>query len=172
MKVNEFDLEFEKAIRFLVKHTPMAVEGVKKAMVPHDIRVGVYLFNNNYSKDIVLAGILHDTIEFTDVNKELLVENFGEKVTKIIVANSKDRSIKDSDKRIEELVKRCCEDSYEALIVKIADTIDSFNHYTKTDNKNEIDYCIKNAQAVLKYKPESFNDDILEELESWLNKTK
>ena len=172
MSVIEFDIEFEKAIRFLIKYAPVSDENTKKAMVSHDIRVGIYLFNHNYSKDIVLAGILHDTIEFTKVDKELLKENFGERVSRLVSANSKNRSIKDSDKRIEELVKRCAENSDEAFIIKIADTIDSFNHYTKTDNKGEIDYCAKNAQAIFKYKPANFNDNILDELDKWLGKVK
>ena len=52
------DLEFEKAIRLLTKHAPISDEKSRKPMLPHDIRVGVYLYENGYSRDIVLAGMI------------------------------------------------------------------------------------------------------------------
>lgn len=166
-----FDTEFEKAIRFLVKYAPMVNENTKKAMVPHDIRVGVYLFEKGYPKDIVLAGILHDTIEFTEVDEQMLIDEFGENVARLVKANSKDRSITNSDERIDELAKRCAQYGKCALIVKAADTIDSFKHYTKINNKKGLDYCIKNVQTVFKYIDKDCDDPIFDELKEWLNKT-
>ncbi len=167
-----FDVQFEKAVRFLIKYAPVSDESTKKSMVPHDIRVGVYLFNHGYSKDIVLAGILHDTIEFTEVTEKMLKDEFGDVVTKLVLANSKDRSIKNSDERIDELVKRCSENGKDSLIIKAVDTIDSYIHYTKTNNVGELDYCKKNALAVFKYMPVDCEDLVFDVLREWLEKQK
>jgi len=169
MNQTTFENQAKKAISFLIKHAPVTDKNTKKALVPHDIRVGRYLFENNYSKDIVLAGILHDTIEFTKVSEQMLKDEFGEEVAKLVSANSKDRSIIDSDARIDELVKRCAKNGKNALIIKVTDTMDSFKHYTKINNKSELDYCKKNAEAIFKYMPKDCEDAIFDELKKWLS---
>ncbi len=62
---NSLSLKFEKAIRLIAKHFPISVETSRKPRVFHVIRVGVYLYDHNYSEDIVLGGLLHDTIEWS-----------------------------------------------------------------------------------------------------------
>ena len=161
------DVEFEKAVRFLAQHMPVSVEGSRKPVLFHDIRVGVYLYANNYGRDIVLAGILHDALEWSEITAEMLISEFGENIVRLVKACSKDRSIKDSDERIEELIRRCAGEGKEALIVKIADTLDSFKHYTATKNEAELEYCRKNAEAILKYLPADLSDPILDELKKW-----
>ncbi|MFA6159590.1 MAG: HD domain-containing protein [Parcubacteria group bacterium] len=163
MKIS-IDIEFEKAVRILAKYLPMSEENSRKPILFHDIRVGVYLYENNYSREIILAGVLHDALEFSEITQDLFKKEFGEEVLKLIKANSKDRTIKDSDERIEELIKRCAETGEEALIVKTADTLDSFKHYTATKNQSELEYCRKTISAIFKYKPESFKDPIFEKL--------
>jgi guanosine-3',5'-bis(diphosphate) 3'-pyrophosphohydrolase len=162
------DMEFEKAVRFLTEHLQVSEEGSRKPVLFHDIRVGMHLYEKNYSRDVVLAGLLHDTLEWSSVTQDLLEKEFGENILKLVKANTKDRSIADGDERIEELAKRAAECSKEALIVRSADTLDSFKHYTKTQNKAELDYCHKNAEAILKYKPVDFQDGIFDEVEEWV----
>ncbi len=55
---------FEKAVHLLAKHRPFSDENSRKPALFHDIRVGVYLYEEKYSQDIVLAGLLHDAIEW------------------------------------------------------------------------------------------------------------
>lgn len=163
------NIELDKAIRLLTKYAPISDEKSRKPMLPHDIRVGVYLYENGYSRDIVLAGILHDAIEFTDITKEMLKIEFGEEVLKLVLASTKDDSIIDKFERTEELIKRCVENGQDALIVKTADIIDSFKYYTAVKNERELEYCMRNATAILKYKPENFNDKIFEVLKQWVS---
>jgi len=162
------DIEFEKAVRMLVKYFPVSEENSRKPILFHDIRVGAYLYENNYSRDIVLAGVLHDALEFSEITEKMLLDEFGESILKIIKADSKDRSIENSEERINELIKRCADSGQDALIVKIADTIDSFKHYTKTNNQDELqNYCMKTASAIFKYMSVDFNDPIFDELKKW-----
>jgi guanosine-3',5'-bis(diphosphate) 3'-pyrophosphohydrolase len=161
------DIEFEKALRILVQYLPQSEAGSRKPVLFHDIRVGVYLYENGYSRAIVLGGLLHDAIEWSKVAEEMLQDEFGENITKIVLANTKDRSIENSDERIKDLVKRCVETGKDALIVKAADSLDSFKHYTSTDNKDELEYCRKNSAAIFKHKPEEWQDPVFEELKKW-----
>jgi (p)ppGpp synthase/HD superfamily hydrolase len=56
----KLSVEFERAVRFLAEHMPPSDENSRKPIMFHDIRVGVYLYENDYPQDIVLAGVLHD----------------------------------------------------------------------------------------------------------------
>lgn len=160
------DIEFEKVVRLLAEHMPVSEEGSRKPILFHNIRVGVYLYEKGYARDIVLAGVLHDALEFSAITEEMLRTEFGENVLQIVKANSKDRSIQDSDERIEELIQRCAGAGQDALIVKAADTLDSFQHYTKTGNQAELEYCAKTTKAIFKYRPEGCKDKVFEELKN------
>jgi GTP pyrophosphokinase len=162
------DIEFEKALRMLVAHLPESKEGSRKPILFHVVRVGVYLYENNYSRDAVIAGLLHDALEWSGITDELVRAEFGETVLQLVKANTKDRSIENSDERIEELAKRAAEAGREALIIRAADTLDSFKHYTKTNNLPELDYCRKNAMAIFKFKSDNFTDGVFEELEGFV----
>jgi guanosine-3',5'-bis(diphosphate) 3'-pyrophosphohydrolase len=161
------DIEFEKAVRMLAEHMSVSEIGSRKPVLFHDIRVGVYLYEKNYPREVVLAGLLHDALEFSDITEDLIEKEFGENVLKIVKACTKDRAIENSDERTLELVKRCAEVGKDALIVKAVDTLDSFKYYTKENNQSELDYCRKNAEAILKYKKD-FDNLVFSELGEWL----
>lgn len=163
------DIEFEKAVRMLAEHIPISKEGSRKPILFHDIRVGVSLYRRGYPRDVVLAGILHDAIEWSDISEEMIRKEFGEDVLQVVLANSKSRSIEDPDERIDDMIRRCVETGADALIIKAADTIDSFEHYTKTGNEQELEHhCKPTAEAILRYKPDNFRDPIFDELRKWL----
>ena len=63
-------LKFESAVRLLVEHFPISDQNSRKPVLFHDIRVGVYLYNNGYSEDVVLAGLLHDALEWSSASKQ------------------------------------------------------------------------------------------------------
>ena len=161
------NLKFEKAVRLLVEYMPHSEADSRKPILFHDIRVGVYLYENGYSENIVLAGILHDTIEWSKMKEEMLRNEFGDEIAKLVLANTKDDSITDKEEKTIELIKRCIQNGQDALIVKAADILDSFKWYSSQENKNEIQYCMRNANAIFKFKPTDFNDKIFDELKNW-----
>jgi (p)ppGpp synthase/HD superfamily hydrolase len=166
----ELGIEFEKAVRFLVANLPETEAGSKKPVLFHNIRVGVYLYERKYSRDVVVAGLLHDTLEWSEASEEVLRELFGETVLRLIRANTKDDSILDKEEKTRELITRCVKEGEEALIVKTADILDSYRWYTEQNNEKGLGYCERNTSAILKYKPEAFTDPIFKELEGWLKK--
>jgi guanosine-3',5'-bis(diphosphate) 3'-pyrophosphohydrolase len=162
------NLKFEKAVRILSEHMPPSDENSRKPVMFHDIRVGVYLYENGYSEDVVLAGVLHDTIEWSGADEQLLKEEFGDNVVRLIFASTKDDTITNKEEKTNELIQRCVQNGQDALIVKTADIIDSFKWYASQNNEDQLkNHCVKNANAIFKFKPEDFDDKIFEELKMW-----
>ena len=89
------NIEFEKAVRLLTVHMPPSDEDSRKPILFHDIRVGVYLYENGYKNDVVLAGVLHDAIEWSKVNEQMLRDEFGDNIVRLVAANTKNDSILD-----------------------------------------------------------------------------
>jgi len=168
--LKSLNIKFEKAVRLLVEHFPVSDESSRKPVLSHDIRVGVYLYNNEYSEDIVLAGLLHDAIEWSRATEQMLRDEFGDNVVKLVLASTKDDLIIDKQEKTNELIKRCVSNGEDALIIKTADIIDSFNWYASQDSKRELGYCMRNANAIFKFKPNNFNDKIFDELKTWQEK--
>lgn len=164
------NIEFEKAVRLLTKYLPLSNENSRKPILFHDIRVGVYLYEHEYSQDVIIAGVLHDAIEWFEVNEQILREEFGNFVTMLVLANTKNDLIIDKGEKINDMIKRCIQNGQNALIVKTADIIDSFKWYSGQDNKDELKYCTRNANAIFKLKPDNFDDNIFNELKDWQKK--
>ena len=162
------NIKFEKAVRILSEYMPLSDENSRKPVMFHDIRVGVYLYENGYSEDVVLAGVLHDTIEWSGADEQLLRDEFGDNVVRLIFASTKDDTITDKVEKTNELIQRCVQNGQDALIVKTADIIDSFKWYSSQNNEDELkNHCVKNANAIFKFKPEDFDDKIFDELRIW-----
>jgi len=165
------NIDFEKAVRLLVEYMPLSDEHSRKPALFHDIRVGVYLYERNYSRDVVIAGVLHDAIKWSRITENMLRKVFGDNVTKLVLACTKDDSLEDAKVKIDELIQRCVKNGQDALIVKAADIIDSFNYYTKTKNEIELQYCKRNAHAIFRHKPNNYSDGIFDELKNWHEKS-
>ncbi|MEK7633004.1 MAG: HD domain-containing protein [Patescibacteria group bacterium] len=161
----QLDLQFEKAVKLLVQYMPVG-EKRKKPLLMHVLRVGMYLYEHDYSADIVLAGLLHDILEWTEASEGLVKSEFGDAVLAIVKANTKDRSIVDPAERRREYIDRCIAVGESALIVKTADTLDSYRFYRSVDNTDEIARSVDIAKTILEKIPNEFKDPIFTELRS------
>ncbi|MGB3073313.1 MAG: HD domain-containing protein [Candidatus Moraniibacteriota bacterium] len=170
MAPQSLNIAFETAVRLLCEHLPVSTEQSRKPILFHDIRVGVYLYEHRYAPEIVLAGVLHDALEWSDITKEILREHFSDTVVTLVQVNTKDDTIVDKEEKTNELIQRCVQSGQPALIVKTADIIDSFKWYSSQNNVGELQYCLRNASAIFQWKPESFEDKIFDELRSWQEK--
>jgi len=170
-KPQSLEREFEKAVRLLCDYMPSDAN-FPKPVLSHGIRVGVYLYERRYPRHIVLAGLLHDTLEDTKISESLLKREFGETIAKLVVVNSKDKSILDRNTRIEEMIKRCALEGQDALIVKVADLIDNYRYFFRIGSKEGLGYCAKNTEMVFKHLLKEFNDPIFEELKKEAEKHK
>lgn len=137
------------------------VESTKPTLL-HSIRCGMELLNNGYGTDIVIAGILHDSIEDTNATSEDIERLFNEEIARIVAANTKDPTIEDKNKRREELIKRCCNSGLEATIVKVSDIYDNYLYYKATNNIELVNYCLELKDYVQKYsKPDAIKTDFI-----------
>ena len=152
------------------EHMPVSEPESRKPILFHDLRVGVYLYEQGYSEEIVVGGLLHDMLEWSRANQDLIRDVFGEKILTLVQANSKDDSIEDSVEKTNELISRCVQCGQDALIIKSADIIDSFKWYTLQNNEKELQYCIRNADTILKLKLDTFQDKIFDEIRAWRDK--
>lgn len=164
------DIKFERAVRLLAQYMPVSDESSRKPILFHDIRVGVYLYENDYPEDVVLAGLLHDALEFSEISENMISDEFGENVLKLVKASTKNDSIEDKEEKIGELIQRCVQNGQDALIVKTADIIDSFKWYSSQNTKDQLEYCMRNTNAIFQFKPDDFQDPIFLELKKWQDK--
>lgn len=75
----------QSALRFAkLAHDGQVRKGTKKPYVSHCMEVARILHKNGYSEDCIVAGLLHDTVEDTDVTLNDIRIGFGEKVEKIV----------------------------------------------------------------------------------------
>lgn len=163
MTQEDFAKEFEDTIRLITALFPLAEMLIKPTLF-HSIRVGTYLYNRNYSRDICLAALLHDTLEDTPYSEQQIKQRYGDEITALVVANTKNENI-DKPQRREESIRRCAEHSEAALIIKTADIRDNFLYFLRIEATDETDIAKISAGSVLKYKPESYNDPVFDELQ-------
>lgn len=155
-KYPENDKQIEEAIKFLVFAIYESGKNPKPVIL-HSIRVGLHLYNFDYDKEIVIAAILHDVIEDTNVETKEVEAKFGKKIATLVEANSFDESIQDKTERYKENFERCQKAGKDALIVKAADFFDNADYYRLASTKEltkwlleKLKYFIDNSKDELK----------------------
>jgi len=95
--------------------------------VTHLFAVALIISDYTDNEDIVIAGLLHDTLEDTDYTREELQDDFGRKVCDIVLAVSEHIENPDEKKEWKErkkrYIKQLADAPQEALIVSSADKI-------------------------------------------------
>ena len=129
------------AIEFAAKaHAGQYRKSTKIPYIVHPLGVGKILIENGCATKIVIAGILHDTIEDTSVTLNAIRQKFGPQVGRIV----KHVSEHDKSDTWENRKKRTIEhirnrNPMDALLVECADKLDNIrairNDYAKLGNK-------------------------------------
>jgi (p)ppGpp synthase/HD superfamily hydrolase len=74
------------------KHAGQVRKGTNIPYFFHCAEVAVILNQNQCSEKVLIAGLLHDTLEDTDTTPEEIRNLFGEDILKIVTAESEDKS--------------------------------------------------------------------------------
>lgn len=84
-----------KAITFAAQaHEGQYRKSTNIPYITHPFAVGMLLQQAKCSEEVIAAGILHDTIEDTDISYNDLVEHFGETIAQLVQAGSEhDKSL-------------------------------------------------------------------------------
>lgn len=127
--------KIQKAIKFSVKthevYQKQKRKGKDVAYITHPLTVGIILACAGASEDVVAAGILHDTIEDSieekKVNREMLIERFGQAVADLVESVSeKDKSLPwEERKRV--AIEHIKSFSHDSLLLKSADLISNIS---------------------------------------------
>jgi (p)ppGpp synthase/HD superfamily hydrolase len=84
-----------KAIAFAVMaHTGQFRKGTQLPYILHPMEVGMIVSRMTNDPEIIVAAILHDTVEdCDDVTPERIREEFGERVASLVTRGSEDKSL-------------------------------------------------------------------------------
>jgi hypothetical protein len=123
--------KISKAIRFSIKTHEVYQKQKRKGKdipyITHPLTVGLILSRAGADEDVVVAGILHDTIEDSvsgkKVTKEMLEARFGNKVAELVANVSETNKELSWEERKNEALEHIKSFSHEALLVKSADII-------------------------------------------------
>lgn len=114
-------LKIHDAIIFAAfAHRNQVRKGTDIPYIVHPMEVMQILTENGCSEDVIVAGILHDTLEDTPTTPEQIVEKFGKHILSLVQSQSEDKSkswrerkqhtidmMKDADKDVQLI---CCAD--------------------------------------------------------------
>ncbi|MEM6725693.1 MAG: HD domain-containing protein [Bacteroidota bacterium] len=120
------NLRLLQAIEFSAeKHRAQRRKGTAEIpYINHPVKVARILAENGEAQqiDLLVAAILHDTIEDTDTTSEEIIQHFGEQVCKIVLEVTDDKSLKKAERKALQ-IKNGPKKSTAAKALKIADKI-------------------------------------------------
>lgn len=127
MTFNEKDLNLIiKTLDFAAdKHKNQKRKGVDGTpYINHPIKVAKLLIENGKVADlnIILAALLHDTVEDTETTETELIDNFGKEITAYVMEMTDDKSLEKSIRK-ELQIKNAPHKSKGAKLIKICDKI-------------------------------------------------
>jgi len=89
---------------------------------PISVAQAIYAIGSVEETHILIAAVLHDTIEDTDTSEAEIQEQFGENILAIILEVSDDKSLEKMERKRRQVV-HAGELSYAAKLIKLADKL-------------------------------------------------
>ena len=92
--------------------------------INHPIALANVLANEGdiANEDVLIAALLHDTIEDTQTSEEELKKEFGSKIASIVIEVTDDKSLPKAERKLQQ-IEHASHSSIEAKLVKLADKI-------------------------------------------------
>ena len=116
-------VKIHKAIQFAVmKHVNQKRKGTDIPYIVHPMEVMQILSENGCKEDVVIAGLLHDTIEDTDATIDDIMANFGDVVARHVAFESEDKS-KSWEQRKQDTIGRLKHCDFDSAICCLADKL-------------------------------------------------
>lgn len=84
-------------------HNGQYRKGTQTPYISHPYAVGLILMNEGCSEEVVIAGILHDTVEDTDLTLECIKNRFGHSIAEIVDGCSEDKSLRWRERKTERI---------------------------------------------------------------------
>lgn len=126
-----YTFKIKKAIAFAVQVHEIDSKQKRKGKdipyVTHPLGVGIILARAGADEDVIVAGILHDTIEDSipekKVSRDVLVREFGENVASLVMSVSEASKELSWEERKKEALAHIKTFSHDSLLVKSADIL-------------------------------------------------
>ena len=117
------NLKIHNAIYFAaLKHQNQKRKGTDIPYIVHPMEVMQILIENRCSEDVIIAGILHDTLEDTDTKPEEIEKEFGRDILNLVKTESEDKS-KSWKERKQHTIDCLKTDSLETKLICCADKL-------------------------------------------------
>ena len=85
----------EEAIEVAAQaHNGQYRKGTHTPYISHPYAVGLILMSEGCSEEVIIAGILHDTVEDTDLTLDCIKRSFGQSIAEIVDGCSEDKSLR------------------------------------------------------------------------------
>lgn len=142
----EKDLKIEEAISFLVTEYAKSGHNTKPVVI-HSIKVAMTLYDLGYKTEMVIAGVLHDLLEDSEVTKDEIAAKFGEVVAEMVEGLSFRSEIEDKVAQYREMFERTLSGGKDLLIIKSADTYQ--NSFFVGDKLKKDDFFLRKMEYFL-----------------------
>jgi hypothetical protein len=124
-------IKLQKAIKFAIKthevYQKQKRKGKDIAYITHPLAVALILSQARAKEEVVIAGILHDTIEDSiekkRVSYEMIEDRFGKEVADLVLSVTEKNKDKSWDERKEEALEDIKSFSKDSLLLKSADVV-------------------------------------------------
>jgi (p)ppGpp synthase/HD superfamily hydrolase len=100
--------------------------GVAIPYVSHCAGVGAILSRHGFDEDVVIAGVLHDSMEDAGVTRAQLEQHFGERVAALVVHVSEEDKSLPWEERKQRYLEHFRVKPWDAQAITLADKIDNF----------------------------------------------
>jgi len=135
--------KIKKAVNFAIKVHEIDQKQKRKgkdiAYIFHPLAVGLILSQVKADEDVIVAGILHDTVEDSiggkKVTPRILKEEFGENVAELVMSVTENKELP-WEKRKQETINNIKGFSNGSLLLKSADVISNVSEIIDDYNQN------------------------------------
>jgi len=125
-----------QAIEFATQaHTGQFRKGTELPYILHPLGVAEILIEYECSEEMVVAGILHDTVEDTPVTLKDINENFGVRVANMVAALSESDKSDSWENRKQHTIDYLKSASIEVLLISCADKLHNIRAIQKDYEK-------------------------------------
>jgi (p)ppGpp synthase/HD superfamily hydrolase len=122
--------KIQHAIRFSIKTHEVDQKQKRKGKdipyIIHPLTVGLILASSGANEDLIIAGILHDTIEDSietkKVTKKMIVDRFGDNVADLVLSVTEEKNLPWEEVK-EKAIEHIKILSHDSLMLKSADII-------------------------------------------------
>lgn len=122
-----FTDKLKNAINFASKkHEDQKRKILDYPYISHPLSVLFIISHHTNNEDVLVASVLHDTVEDTDTTFEEIENKFGKQVRDIVDLLTEDKSIVDKDVRKNKQLERFKDADNNVLLIKMADIINNF----------------------------------------------